>query len=94
MGPGTPKRDELLAELEHQVKDTILVGGGDDLYLQALIEVVLVSIVKERPLYQTVLEEPAFLRKYFRPWVEEGLEERRAYDKAGGASPPALPALT
>ena len=74
MGAGTPKRYELYAELEEQVKDAILLET-DDIVLAQLIELTAASITDGRPLFPTLLDEPQFYRVFFRRWVEEGLKE-------------------
>jgi hypothetical protein len=58
------------------VKDAVLTGECDDPILQGLLEITIASINDSRPLYATLLEEPAFYRKFFRKWVVEGLKER------------------
>ena len=98
-----PKSETLpgrLAGLEEAVKDFILTGEGDDAVLRLLVELTAASITEGRPLFPNPLEEPAFFRKWFKLWVQEGLLERGALqqaeeeaEKAGGAAPPALPAF-
>ena len=98
----SPKSETLegrLAELEEATKDFILTGEGDPV-LRLLVDLTAVSIIEGRPLFPNPLEEPAFFRKYFKEWVREGLQERAKLkqveeeaEKAGGATPPALPAF-
>ncbi len=89
MGAGPPKSEEdlgklrdLLAEMEDAVKDDILSGEVNDLVLSNLIEIVTYSKVTGRPLFASPLDEPAFYRRYFARWVEEGLEEKRKVEQA------------
>ena len=74
MGQRIPKREEVFGELEDTVKDAVLVGSSDAI-LMDLLDLTIASINERRPLFQCVLDEPAFYRKYFKRWVEEALEE-------------------
>jgi len=76
-----------LVEMEETVKDAILVGSFDDLALLRLVEVTTASIQEDRPLFTTILAEPAFYRKYFVRWVREALEEKHALLKAQSKDP-------
>jgi len=40
------------------------------------------SIVTEREIYQSVLNEPSFYRRYLLPWVREGMEEKAKIEKS------------
>lgn len=62
------------------MKDDILSGEVNDLVLSNLIEIVTYSKFTGRPLFASPLEEPAFYRRYFQRWIEEGLEEKRKVD--------------
>jgi hypothetical protein len=46
------------------------------------------SILENRPLFLTILEEPVFYRRYFRKWVEEGMEEARRLNSFGSDASP------
>ena len=50
----------------------------DDPVLDNLIELTILATYENRPLFPDILKEPIFYRKYFKRWVSEGLEERRA----------------
>jgi hypothetical protein len=52
-----------------------LGGDSDDLVLNHLIELTLASIRDERPLFQSIMEEPAFWRRHFRRWMKAWIEE-------------------
>lgn len=54
----------------------MLTGESDDPILQGLLEITIASLNDGRPLFATLLEEPAFYRKFFKNWVIEGLRER------------------
>lgn len=87
MGARTPKseeggafRERRLAELEDIVKDAIYTETSDDPVLLKLIEITMISITENRPLFSgSPLNEPAFYQRYFRRWVQEGLEEARKF---------------
>ena len=80
MGRTTPKSKKILEELENVVKDAV-VSGSDDPVLEHLIELTITSLLEGRPLYQNILEEPDFYRRYFKKWVKEGLREHEAMEK-------------
>jgi hypothetical protein len=42
------------------------------------------SIEERRPLFQSILDEPAFWRRHFYRWIKEFLEEEDALRKAHG----------
>jgi hypothetical protein len=65
-----------LAELEDEVKDAVITGQSEDLYLLRMIELVLATITTGRELYANPFDEPTFYRRHFLPWVKEGMEER------------------
>ncbi len=87
MGTGTPKsndgetaREQRLRELEDLVKDAIYTETSDDPVLLKLIEITVTSITENRPLFPgSPLNEPSFYRRYFKRWVQEGLEEARKF---------------
>jgi hypothetical protein len=71
-----------------------LGGDSDDLVLNTLIEVTIASIEEERPLFGSILEEPAFWRRHFYRWIKEYLEEEDALRKAQGHAITALSEIT
>ena len=81
MGPDAPKSEELLAELEDQVKDAVLIGQSSDSVLDHILMIVVNSIQTGRDLYNNPLEEPAFYQLYLRRWVEEGIEELKKVNR-------------
>jgi hypothetical protein len=81
LGADAPKSEELLSEIEDEVKDAIISQSGDDPVLSEILLLIINSIHTGRYLYQSPLEEPAFYQKYLRRWVEEGLEELSKIDK-------------
>jgi hypothetical protein len=46
-----------------------------------LIEITVRSINTKKDLFPDLLNAPAFYERYFRPWVQQALEERDALDK-------------
>ncbi len=58
------------------VKDAILLNEFHDLVLLRLVELSIAAIRTERPLFSSLIEEPAFYRKYFQVWVREALDEK------------------
>jgi hypothetical protein len=67
--------------MENTVKDAITEGTTDKT-LSILLEVVRISITEDRLLFPNPLDEPVFYRRYFVPWVKEGLEEAKAIAEA------------
>jgi len=62
--------------------------------LNTLIEVTIASIEEKRPLFSSILEEPAFWRRHFHRWIKEYLEEEDALRKAQGDAITALSEIT
>jgi hypothetical protein len=62
--------------------------------LNTLIEVTIASIEEKRPLFPSILEEPAFWRRHFYRWIKEYLEEEDALRKAQGDAISALSEIT
>jgi hypothetical protein len=56
----------------------MLEGTTDDVYLGRLIDLVVDSIVDNRPLFPDLFKEPIFYRKHFKRWVKDGIAERAA----------------
>ena len=73
--------------MEEYVKDCILTNEFTDLTLLRMVELTIYSIQNERPLFPTLMQEPAFYRKSFRMWVNEAMEEKRAMDTPLGHNP-------
>ncbi len=63
--------------MEEVVKDAVLTGEFSDLVLLRLIDLTATSIQDKRPLFPGLMDEPVFYRKYFYPWVNEALEEKK-----------------
>jgi hypothetical protein len=68
--------------MEEAVKDALLTGECEDHVLGLLIEMTASSISEERPLFENLKSEPIFYRKYFKKWVQEGLQESQAARKS------------
>ncbi len=62
--------------MEEFVKDAILLIEFHDLVLLRLVELSIAAIRTEQPLFSSLIEEPAFYRKYFQVWVREALDEK------------------
>ncbi len=62
--------------MEEFVKDAILLNEFHDLVLLRLVELSIAAVRTERPLFSSLIEEPAFYRKYFQVWVREALDEK------------------
>jgi len=62
--------------MEEYVKDAILVNEFHDLVLLRLVELTIAAVRTDRPLFSSLIEEPAFYRKYFQVWVREALDEK------------------
>ena len=75
MGANAPKSEELLAELEDEIKDAIISEHTDDRILGQTLMIVINAIQTDRHLYANPLDEPYFYQQYLRRWVEEGFEE-------------------
>jgi hypothetical protein len=60
----------------------MLTDHSDDPVLPLLIELATTSLLENRPLFPNPLHEPVFYRRDFRRWVENGLEELAAIEKA------------
>jgi hypothetical protein len=61
--------------MEEEVKDAILTRQTKDAILITLIDIARMSIRDERPISNSLLEEPVFWRRHFLRWVREGLNE-------------------
>jgi hypothetical protein len=72
---------QLFSDLEDEVKEAI-AAGTRDVILNMLLEVTMASLVDERPLFANIIDEPLFYRRYFLPWVREGLQELRTIENA------------
>ena len=72
--------DALLAELEDEVRNAV-TEGTDDLVLAKLVEITIRSINAKKDLFPDLLTEPAFYARYFRPWVQQALDEDTALDR-------------
>lgn len=69
--------------MEEYVKDAILTNEFTDLILLRLVELTIAADHSGQSLFPNLLAEPAFFRKYFRLWVSEALDEKRAFDGSG-----------
>ncbi len=67
--------------MEDFVRDAILENDFHDLVLLRLVELTIADVQGSRPLFASLIEEPAFYRKCFRQWVSEALDERRASEE-------------
>lgn len=61
--------------MEEAVEEAMLTEHSDDPVLPLLIGLAVTSITEIRPLFPNPFDEPVFYRRYFRKWVESGLEE-------------------
>jgi hypothetical protein len=61
--------------MEEAVKDAILLEQNDDPVLDTLIDLTAISLSEGRPLFVSPMSEPSFYRKYFKPWVRDGIKE-------------------
>ena len=71
--------EQLLAELEEDVRNAV-IEGSQDLVLARLVDITVRSIISERELFDNPLHEPVFYQRYFRPWVNAALDERNEFD--------------
>ncbi len=67
--------------MEDNIKDAIITETTDDHVLSLLIEVTAHSLLTGRPLFENPLDEPVLYRRYFAPWVKEGLDEAQTANK-------------
>lgn len=68
----------------------MLTEHSDDPVLPLLIGLAVASITENRPLFPNPLEEPVLYQRYFRKWVEAGLEEAaKIHTALQEANPPA-----
>lgn len=75
--------DDLLFELEEEVKDAVLFEKADDPVLNHLIEITIASIASGRPVLPgAIIDEPYFYRTLFYHWVQEALEEYKKLKEA------------
>lgn len=63
------------------VKDAILTGDFHDLVLLRLVELTIAADRTKEPLFSSLLQTPAFFRKYFAAWVREALEEKQEMER-------------
>lgn len=68
--------------MEEAVEEAMLTEHSDDPVLPLLIGLAVTSITENRPLFPNPFDEPVFYRRYFRKWVEDGLEEVSKIHKA------------
>ncbi len=68
-------KEELFAEIEENVNDAILTSHTEDTILALLIEITTVALVENRPLFSNPLDEPIYYRRFFKKWVQDGLNE-------------------
>ena len=73
--------------MEDQVKDAIITGSGD-LILSLLIELTLRNVQEGVPIFNNALDEPVFWRRYFRQWVQEGINELEIVQMNEQGNPP------
>lgn len=67
--------------MEEAISDYILEGRGDNRVLNTLIEITVVELTTDRPLFPNPLDEPVLYRRNFRRWIRESLEAKAKIDE-------------
>jgi len=76
---------DFLADVEQDIRAAV-GGDSDDLALNSLIEISVAAHRDKRPLFQSILQEPAFWRRHFHRIVGEVLGEEDALREATNAT--------
>jgi hypothetical protein len=64
--------------MEEAVSDAIIAEKCEDAVLARLIELAIIDIREGRPLFPSPLDEPVMYQRYFKKWVQIGLDEADA----------------
>ncbi len=67
--------------MENAVREAADQVSGD-VVLDRLIELAIEEDLEGKPLFQNLLEEPTFYRRYFKRWVREAIAEKKAQEAA------------
>ena len=70
-----------MIELEDAVEDAILTEHTDDPVLRLLLEIAIAEIAEARHLFDNIIDEPVFYKRYFIKWVTQSLQASAEAEK-------------
>jgi hypothetical protein len=67
--------------MENVVREAVY-GDTNYIVLAHLLEITRTSIYEKRPIFNSIMEEPAFYRRFFKRWVKDEIDQEMAVKTA------------